>query len=427
MTVFRPRGSKLYVYKFMIQGQLYRGPTGKSNERDAKAVERVHRAEVKKRLLLVSSDGSSDLTVAQATLKYMTWREAQPNANARLLRCYTKDYANLVNRLGKNTLMSSIGTPDLQQKVIEPRTQEFKRNQKGEVVLRRDPVTGAQVPQKLSGATINRTTWQLFKPIYMKARDTWGVQMKPIDWKRLRVKETGERKREVKIDEEMRFEQFFKDGYGDMFKFHLASGLRKSNCINLLWSQVDLLAGEIQVVQKGNKVHTIRIDDAMRAILNNQRHKDQTRVFTYTAQRSYMNKRAGIEFKAGQRYPLTSRGFSAWFERVRVKIGAADLRIHDLRRSAGGRLLRATNNLKAVQVLLGHSDISTTARHYAHVLSEDQVALQNKRTDWERMMREAALTDGGARDREIAGAARIGQVFGQDGNETANNAVKTAA
>ena len=45
--------------------------------------------------------------------------------------------------------------------------------------------------------------------------------------------------------------------------------------------------------------------------------------------------------------------------------------IHDLRRTAGSLLLKHTGNLKAVQQYLGHKDIATTARVYAHVLNDD--------------------------------------------------------
>ena len=39
--------------------------------------------------------------------------------------------------------------------------------------------------------------------------------------------------------------------------------------------------------------------------------------------------------------------------------------------SGATRLLRKTGNLKVVQRLLGHADIDTTARFYAHVTLDD--------------------------------------------------------
>lgn len=204
MTVFRPPGSKRFVYKFMVKGVLYRGSTGHTNERDAKAVERAAKAEVKKMLLLAPPDDTSAMTVQQAIERYLEWRDAKPGASLRLLRGQAKDYTNLARWLGPNTLMSSVSTADL-QKVIDRRMAQPRMNSKGVALKRRDPVTGDMVQQRLTGGTINRTTWQLFKPVHMKARDVWGVAVKPIDWTSLRLTETGERRREIRFEEEVRF------------------------------------------------------------------------------------------------------------------------------------------------------------------------------------------------------------------------------
>ena len=50
-----------------------------------------------------------------------------------------------------------------------------------------------------------------------------------------------------------------------------------------------------------------------------------------------------------------------------------NFRFHDLRHTFGTRMLRHTNNLKLVSELMGHSDVTTTAR-YAHVLASDKLS-----------------------------------------------------
>ena len=45
-------------------------------------------------------------------------------------------------------------------------------------------------------------------------------------------------------------------------------------------------------------------------------------------------------------------------------------RVHDLRHTAARRTLRKTKNLRAVQRVLGHSDVTTTAI-YADVMHDD--------------------------------------------------------
>ncbi|WP_210647829.1 tyrosine-type recombinase/integrase, partial [Staphylococcus aureus] len=41
--------------------------------------------------------------------------------------------------------------------------------------------------------------------------------------------------------------------------------------------------------------------------------------------------------------------------------------VHDFRDTYATRLFEQTSNLKMIQQLLGHSDISTTANEYTHV------------------------------------------------------------
>jgi integrase len=90
-------------------------------------------------------------------------------------------------------------------------------------------------------------------------------------------------------------------------------------------------------------------------------------VFTYLCQRS--SKKLGRT--KGERYPVSYEGMKTAWRRKRVKVGAADMRFHDNRHTAATRLVRRTGNLKAAQKLLGHADISTTARFYAHVDMDD--------------------------------------------------------
>jgi integrase len=47
--------------------------------------------------------------------------------------------------------------------------------------------------------------------------------------------------------------------------------------------------------------------------------------------------------------------------------GITDLTIHDIRRTSGSIFLMKTGNMKAVQKFLGHKDMATTSRVYAHI------------------------------------------------------------
>jgi integrase len=60
------------------------------------------------------------------------------------------------------------------------------------------------------------------------------------------------------------------------------------------------------------------------------------------------------------------------FKKVLVKAGLPDIRFHDLRHTAATILLSHGVNIKVVSEMLGHADIATTLRTYAHVIPHMQ-------------------------------------------------------
>jgi site-specific recombinase XerD len=67
---------------------------------------------------------------------------------------------------------------------------------------------------------------------------------------------------------------------------------------------------------------------------------------------------------------MTREGLKTEWRRAKLDAKLLDYRFHDNRHTAATGILRATGNLKAVQKLLRHSDVSTTAK-YAHALIDD--------------------------------------------------------
>jgi integrase len=294
------------------------------------------------------------------------------------LRGLEQDLEKIVEVLGPDLPMRCV-TADMLRSVIKKRMSEPKCTGQGSPLLKINSRTREWEPQRLSGRTVNKTTWQLFRPIYRKARDNWHVPVESIVWKQLALKEAGPRKREITIDEERRIEALpeFREGYGTCFSFGIISGLRLQNLTNLKWSQVDFANREVRVIQKGGREHILSMDKEMMRILLAERDKDPIHVFTYITQRTYFNKKANRKCTRNERCAVTTAGFKSWFTRVARKL-KLDIRIHDLRRTAGARLLRATGNIKALQQLLGHSNIKTTADHYSHIPPLDQVSLQDR-------------------------------------------------
>jgi integrase len=149
----------------------------------------------------------------------------------------------------------------------------------------------------------------------------------------------------------------------------MLSGQRRDSVITLLWSKVDLKAGRAEVRAKGNQWHTFPLTPRMVALIANQ-PKVAAQVFTYVCERPSPPRGDRPRRLRGERYPFSRQG---WYRKWRASLKAAeidDFRFHDLRHTAATRTHRASRNLVAVQKLLNHSDISTTAK-YAHANEGD--------------------------------------------------------
>lgn len=353
MAVFKPTGSKNYTYDFTISGRRFHGSTGKTEKRAAKEVERKAREAAKREIEQANAaaaqlKGDAPLTFDMAAGKY--WKEVG-EFHAGADTTWT-DLERLIGYFGGERTLASLRDSDINDLVAWRRGQYVKGN----------PKWGLVKP-----ATVNRTTVDLLRKVFTRAKKKWNARFDhEPDWKEHRLKEAGERVRELKAAEEGKFVEHLGDGYRDLWRFALASGLRLAECF-LRWDQIDWDARTITVIQKGGRSHTIPLTNEMVAIISPQRGRHPVHVFTYVCQRS--QKKFGLE--RGKRYPVSYEGMKTAWRRKREKVGALDMRFHDNRHTAATRLVRRTGNLKAAQKLLGHADISTTARFYAHVDMDD--------------------------------------------------------
>lgn len=138
-----------------------------------------------------------------------------------------------------------------------------------------------------------------------------------------------------------------------------ASGLRVSEVVNLPFEQINLSVGMVQVVGKGSKERVVPIgEQAIEAVEQ-----------YLTASRPILvgNKMVSTLFVSRLARPMTRQ--TLWH---RVKNLAAsvdiqgDLSPHGLRHAFATHLLNHGADLRSVQLLLGHSDLSTT-QIYTHV------------------------------------------------------------
>ena len=139
-----------------------------------------------------------------------------------------------------------------------------------------------------------------------------------------------------------------------------ATGLRVSELTGLKIAQVSLDMGVVRVLGKGSKERLVPLGEE--AIVWIKRYLETSRTALAAQGRS------DAIFVTARDGPLTRQAFWALLKRYAVKSGipAASLSPHVLRHAFATHLLNHGADLRVVQLLLGHADITTTTI-YTHV------------------------------------------------------------
>jgi integrase/recombinase XerD len=142
-----------------------------------------------------------------------------------------------------------------------------------------------------------------------------------------------------------------------------ATGLRVSELVGLTIAQVSLDVGVVRVIGKGSKERLVPLGDEAASWI--ERYRKSARVELLGSAKSehlFLTARHG---------PLTRQGFWVLVKRYasRAGIAQAALSPHVLRHAFATHLLNHGADLRVVQLLLGHADITTTTI-YTHVARE---------------------------------------------------------
>ncbi|MBW6513158.1 MAG: tyrosine recombinase [Candidatus Syntrophosphaera sp.] len=141
-----------------------------------------------------------------------------------------------------------------------------------------------------------------------------------------------------------------------------SSGLRISELANLQMNDLDLKKGLARVVGKGNKERIVPVGkEALSAILDYLPARDKLKK-EHSSNRLFLTK-SGRDFKDFQLYTV----LNGYFAIVAQRKGYSP---HTLRHSFATHMLARGADLRAVQEMLGHANLSTT-EIYTHVTLED--------------------------------------------------------
>lgn len=351
MSIYKSRHSKFWQYDFQWKGQRFYGSTGETGKRRAESVEDRIKLEVK------TDGGKSQATIDEVALSYWDHR----GQFAKDAKGDERRLERLVLMLGQHLFIRDVCESNI-VKAIELRRREG--NLRGHA--RKPP----------SNSTINRTVVELAKRLHRHADLRMKVEVTPIDWAQVRLKEPEPRVRELSATEEEAVFDHLRTDMHPIARASLLTGLRKENLVSLKKSNVDLDGRRITLKIKSDKPdrtpHIVPLTNELVEILKSEitRH-DHPCVFTYqphdTVGRPNLNE---------ARRPMTVPVLRNQWQKALVAAGVQDFRWHDIRHTTGSRTARVAG-LNTTRALLGHKNISSTAR-YAHATEQDVLSAMQK-------------------------------------------------
>jgi integrase/recombinase XerD len=147
-----------------------------------------------------------------------------------------------------------------------------------------------------------------------------------------------------------------------MIELMYATGLRVSELVSLKISEVDLEVGYLRTLGKGSKERVVPIGDiaktAIESYINNARRLLQ------------IKRKTEDLFLTRSGNAMSRQGFWKIVKKYSIKAKIADtVSPHALRHAFATHLLEGGADLRSVQKMLGHADISST-QIYTHVQSD---------------------------------------------------------
>ena len=144
-----------------------------------------------------------------------------------------------------------------------------------------------------------------------------------------------------------------------MLEVIYGAGLRVSELITLRHQDLDMDAGLVRVMGKGSKERIVPIGTPAKAALKTWMQTGRPLVLKQQT--------SPYVFVAREGRPMSRQGFWKIVKKYALKAGLSQgITPHTLRHSFATHLLEGGADLRSVQTMLGHSDISTT-QIYTHI------------------------------------------------------------
>lgn len=155
-----------------------------------------------------------------------------------------------------------------------------------------------------------------------------------------------------------------------MLEMLYATGLRVSELVNLKFEQISFRQGVVRIIGKGNKERLVPVGEVAMSWLED---------YMSQARKTILGERqCDYLFVTNRGDSMTRQAFWHIIKRHAKKAGInKELSPHTLRHAFATHLLNHGADLRVVQLLLGHADLSTT-QIYTHIARERLKELHSK-------------------------------------------------
>jgi integrase len=204
--------------------------------------------------------------------------------------------------------------------------------------------------REASPATVIREVSIIKKVFKLAARD-WGWIGESLVQLVSMPKRGPLRVRWLTVDEETALVSACPPWLANIVQFLIQTGLRRTECITLCWSDINLQEGYFTLLKTKEKLpRSIPLSPKARAIIDSIMAPSN----------------AKYVFVNGQGQRITANHIEYEFRKAVIQSGLQDLHLHDLRHTTASRLVQRGCPLEQVQKILGHSSLLMTLR-YAHL------------------------------------------------------------
>lgn len=150
-----------------------------------------------------------------------------------------------------------------------------------------------------------------------------------------------------------------------LFLLLYSTGIRVSECSNLKLDNINFSEQIVSVLGKGNKERLVPINESVLEYLNIYIETERKNINKNNLDYLFINNKGG---------QLTSRGIRYLAEKISNTCNLNNISPHTFRHSLATSLLRAGMDLRFIQEILGHSNLSSTEIYTS--LNEEEIKNQ---------------------------------------------------